>query len=126
MHKISLFMKWISNILLFCSLLVLLACEQGRDSIMSVTNEKIDTIGFLYTLSPYRWYKIAGNISIDSVDTYKNEKSLRLKSIEGDGVKRILVSYLYDFNKIDGNSIVVEGKYKVKKASDAKLSLRIV
>lgn len=110
---------------LFISILIL-SCGQQRDSTMSFANDNIDRIGHLHTLTPSRWYKTVGNISVDSVQTYKGEKSLRLKTSEDDSTKRILASFLYDFEEIEGDTLIVEGKYKILKANDAKISFRIV
>ncbi len=117
-------MKSIGCILLFFSPLILLSCKQSRDPIMSFTSNNVDTIGYLHTLSPYKWYKTVGDISVDSLCTYKNEKSLRL--VTHDSTKMIVASFLYDFDKIDGETIIIKGKYKVRRANNAKISFRIV
>lgn len=93
---------------------------------MSLTNDNVDTVGYLPSLAPYNWYKTFGDVTVDFSDTYKNEKSLRLVPSENDTSKMTIASFLYDLERIDGDTIVVKGKYKLKEASDAKISLMIV
>lgn len=118
-------MKWTGCIVLFF-LFLYLSCGQKKDTLMTVINNPIDTIGYLHTLKPNRWYKTSGNVSVDSICTYKNEKSLRLTTSGNDTSKVTLASFLFDLGIIDGDTLVVEGKYKLREATDAKISFRII
>src|SRR5690554_1617222 len=117
-------MKRTSYILLFFSVLALLSCGQKRDTTMSFTSDNLDTTRLLPRLRPNIWYRSTGFVSVDSLNTYNNEKSLRLATSDDGSPKVILTSFLYDLEEIDGDTIVVKGKYKLLKANDAKISFR--
>lgn len=67
-------MKGLIYTLLSFSVVILFSCGEKGDSTISFTSDNIDTIGYLHTLSPNRWYKTVGNIAIDSAQVYKDEK----------------------------------------------------
>lgn len=113
MNRISLLILTIS--------LTLLSCEQKKDTSMSFENKKMQTWQDYYS-TPNIWYKIQGDISIDTLNLYNGEKSIKLTPSQKDSIKKIELSYYFDFSEIERNTITISGKYKVKMTKDAKLS----
>ncbi|MDR2955626.1 MAG: hypothetical protein LBV43_11145 [Prevotella sp.] len=115
-----------NRILLIISLLVftLVSCEQKKDNSMIIEEGKVLPLDS-YHLSNNTWARMAGDITIDTLNLYEGEKSLKLTPTEMDTLKVAIALFRFDLSTIEGNSISVSGKYRMKKSEDAKTHLMI-
>ena len=112
-------MKRTGYILLFFFVLVLLSCEQKKDTSMSL--QDVDVIARVPSLSPGKWNMMKGDIRIDTLSLYKGKNALRLMCSGQDSIKGIYAWHAYDLSEIEGEILIVKGKYNIEKAEDAEI-----
>lgn len=103
--------------------LFLLSCDNKKDTSMSIPNEGV--IAKSPSSDFGKWNIIKGDLDIDTLNVYKGKNSLRLTSSIDENTNELYALYAYDLSEIDGDAIVIRGKYRIDEAKNAKLYFKM-
>ncbi|NDV58001.1 S41 family peptidase [Bacteroides sp. 519] len=108
------------KVLLICILAsILISCIQQKDNSMSFNEASIYEYNPNNYLFTNKWYKQKGDVRLDTLNLYRKEKSLHLTSRKDSAISAV---YFFDLSEIEGRTLTVTGKYKVRKSLEAELT----
>ena len=109
--------------LLVSLFIILSSCGQEKDTSMSIPNDIVISKSPSHDFR--KWNVIKGDLDIDTLNLYKDKNSLRLTSSKDGDTNDLYALYAFDLSEIDGEALVVSGKYRIDKAENAKIYFKI-